>query len=72
MTRRDGSAPTRLEVIRLLSPFGEIEAVFFPTETDIHMHDLQPGAWARFRIFGDCKDAVNVRLGSKSSWARNC
>jgi hypothetical protein len=62
VTRRDGSIPTRAEILRLLSPFGEVESVFFPSDTDLQMHDLQMGAWARFRIFGDCREAVNVRI----------
>lgn len=61
VTRRDSALPTRFEIAKLLSPFGEIEVIFFPTDTDLSMHDLQPGAWARFRLFGSCKDAVSVR-----------
>lgn len=62
ITRRDGGCPTRTEVSSLLSKFGDLEAIVYPTETDRYMHDLQPGAWARFRIFGDCKDALNVQF----------
>lgn len=60
VTRRDGRRPSEAEITTLLAPFGEIEAVVFPTETEIHVHDLQPGGWARFRIFGECKEAINV------------
>ena len=62
ISRHNGDAVQEDEVRQLLNPFGAIEKVWLPSETDREMYQLPKGIWVRFAYFQDCRDAHAVRL----------
>ncbi|KAK5172477.1 hypothetical protein LTR04_002403 [Oleoguttula sp. CCFEE 6159] len=56
-SRHNGEAVHEDEVRRLLAPFGAIEKVWIPSETDREFYQLPKGIWVRFAYFQDCRDA---------------
>ena len=52
------------EARQLLSMYGEIEKVWFSTDTDKEMFNLPEGIWVQFKYFGAYQEAKEVFLAS--------
>jgi hypothetical protein len=64
VSRHNGGPVHENEVIEILKPFGAIESVFYPSETERELYQLPQGLWVRFAFFQDCRDAHTVRMCS--------
>ncbi|KAI9655807.1 MAG: hypothetical protein M1821_005242 [Bathelium mastoideum] len=57
ISRHNGDPVQEHEARQLLIPFGAIEKIWLPSETDREMYQLPLGIWVRFAYFQDCRDA---------------
>ena len=48
------------EARRELSPYGQITACWFSSDTEREMYQLPEGIWVKFAFFQDCRDAQSV------------
>lgn len=60
VSRHDGREVKQEDVRKLLEPYGSIEKIFVPTETERELFQLPSGMWVRFAYFQDCRDAYAV------------
>ena len=60
LSRVTGNPIGEDEARHILAPYGELEKVWYSSQTDREMFRLQEGIWVMFAFFQDCRDAQAV------------
>jgi len=61
-----------MQAREIMEPFGELESITYPTETELALYRLPRGCFVKYVYFQDAKDAQLVGTSPSNPFVKLC